>query len=268
MIILRQKIYSDKKDKESSNNAKKKVIGGASIGTGIYIADKIHKSGEISGRVHLYHGTSKEAKKKIQDEGLKSIHALDEFNITRISGIDPGNKPVVYTAKKRTVALGHTIPHLINGDGAGVVKMSIPYDEYKKMKRSYDNPEMAGAKTAKEYAEKIKRGETPNPNDKLVMKSGKNVDKYAKRKWENLSGAEGTGGTRIFEQDISTRRIKGSKNYNKNSIKEVLKYIKNNPKRFAKGAIKGVAAAGLIVGGTKLLTSDKKKTRKGKTSAQ
>jgi len=253
MIILRDKNFSKKRNAE-------KAGGVAAIGAGLYIADKVHKSGEVSGRVHLYHGTSKKAKKKIQEEGLKAIHALDEDNITRRAGIDPGNKPVVYTAKKRRVAMGHALPHYIQGDGAGVVKMSIPYDEYKKMKRSYDNPEMAGAKTAKEYAEKIRRGETPNLNDKLVNARGGNVDFYAKQKWNNLSGAKGTSGTRIFEQDIDTKRIKGSKDYVKNSVKEVLKYAKKNPKRFAKGVGKSAASVGLIVGGTKLLTlKDKKK---------
>lgn len=253
MIILKDKNFNKVK------RTAEKAGGVAAIGTGLYIADKVHKSGEVSGRVHLYHGTSKKAKKKIQEEGLKAIHALDEDNITRSAGIDPGNKPLVYTTKKRRIAMGHTLPHLIKDDGAGVVRMSIPYDEYKKMKRSYDNPEMAGAKTAKEYAEKIKRGETPNPNDKLIKNYGMDVDSYAKRKWDNLSGAKGTSGTRIFEQDIDTKRIKGSKDYVKNSVKEVLKYAKNNPKRFAKGVGKSAVSVGLIAGGTKLLLPKNKK---------
>lgn len=254
MIILRDKNFSKKRSAE-------KAGGVVAIGAGLNIADKVHKSGEVSGRVHLYHGTSKKAKKKIQEEGLKAIHALDEGNITRQAGIDPGNKPIVYTAKKRKIAMGHALPHLIQGEGAGMVKMSIPYNEYKKMKRSYDNPEMAGAKTAKEYAEKIKRGETPNLNDRLIKDLGSDVDSYAKQKWDNLSGAKGTSGTRIFEQDIDTKRIKGSKDYVKNSVKEVLKYAKNNPKRFAKGVGKGAASVGLIAGGTKLLTSKGKKKK-------
>ena len=253
MIILRNKNFSKKE-------TAKKTGGVVAIGAGLHIADKVHKSGEVSGRVHLYHGTSKKAKKKIQEEGLKAIHAFDEDNITRQAGINPGNKPLVYTAKKRRIAIGHSIPHYLEGEGAGVVKISIPYDEYKKMKRSYDNPEMAGAKTAKEYAEKIKRGETPNPNDELIKDLGKDVDSYAKQKWDNLSGAKGTSGTRIFEQDIDTKRIKGSKNYVKNSVKEVLRYAKNNPKRFAKGVGKSAVSAGLIVGGAKLLTSKDKKS--------
>ena len=258
MIILRSKNFSKKRNAERAG-------GVVAIGAGLHIANKVHKSGEISGRVRLYHGTSKEAKKKIQEEGLKAIHAFDKDNITRQAGIDPGNKPLVYTAKKRRIALGHAIPHGMQGKGAGVVKMSIPYDEYKKMKRSYDNPEMAGAKSAKEYAEKIKRGETPNLNDKMINEVGADVDKYAKQKWDNLSGAKGTKGTRIFEQDIDTKRIKGSKDYVKNSVKEVFKYAKNNPKRFAKGVGKAAIAGGLIAGGTKLLISKDKKKKNDNT---
>ena len=254
MIILKK--FSKKKEDA------KKVGGSLAVGSGLYIADKVHKSGEISGRMRLYHGTSKKAKKKIQEEGLKAIHALDENNITRKAGIDPGNKPVVYTARKRKIALGHTLPHLIEEGEAGLVKMSIPYDEYKKMKRSYENTEMAGAKNAKEYAEMIKKGKTPNVDGDVLKGFGVNVDKFAKQRWDNLSGAKGTGGTRIFEQDIDTKRIKGSKNYIRNSAKEVFKYAKNNPKRFAKGVGKGAVSTGLIAGGAILTTGGKNKDDK------
>lgn len=52
---------------------------------------------------------------------------------------------------------------------------------------------------------------------------------------------------------MDASRIKGSKKYQKNSLKEVGKYIKNNPKRFAKGAGKVVLGAGSIMAGAKLL---------------
>ena len=138
--------------------------------------------------------------------------------------------------------------------------MSIPYDEYKKMKKAKANPEMAGAKSANEYADLIREGKTPNSNDKMIAERypGK-VNQYAKKKWDNLSGAEGTSGTRIFEQDISPERIKGSKHYKRNSAKEISGYIKRNPKRFLKGVGKGAAATALVVGGAKLTTAKKKK---------
>ena len=273
MRILRIKSFS-KKDKEKRNDSEKlfpgqKIVGVGGIAAGGKLLDNVHKSGEISGRVHLYHGTSGGAGERIKEEGLKKSHALDQNTITRNAGITP--EELVYTAKKRRVGLGHSLAAIGDGDKPELIRMSIPYDEYKKMKRSTNNPEMAGAKSAKEYAKLIKEGKTPNSNDEMIKmiaenmgeKTGKRyIDFYSRNKWDNLSGAEGTSGTRIFEQDINPERIKGSKHYKKNSLKEVKEYIKKNPKRFIKGAGKSVAGAGLIIGGTALATSKKKKEDK------
>ena len=276
MRILRIKSFS-KKDKEERNDSEKlfpgqEIVGVGSIAAGGKLLDNVHKSGEISGRVHLYHGTSKTAGKKIKEEGLKKSHALDKNTITRNAGITP--EELVYTAKKRRVGLSHSMAAIGNCDKPELIRMSIPYDEYKKMKRSTNNPEMAGAKSAEEYAKLIKEGKTPNPNDELIKlrseymeeKAGKRyIDSYAKKKWDNLSGAEGTSGTRIFEQDISPERIKGSKHYKRNSAKEISGYIKRNPKRFLKGVGKGAAATALVVGGAKLTTAKKKKKKNENT---
>lgn len=271
MRILRIKIFSDSKKQQKKENLfpGQEIVGVGGIAAGGKLLDNVHKSGEISGRVHLYHGTSKIAGKKIKEEGLKKSHALDEGTITRTAGITP--RELVYTAKKRRVGLSHSVAAIMNNDTPELIRMSIPYDEYKKMKKSTDNPEMAGAKSAKEYAKLIKEGKTPNPNDEMVTRASesmgkkageKYIDHYARKKWDNLSGAEGTSGTRIFEQDINPERIKGSKHYKRNSAKEISGYIKRNPKRFLKGVGKGAAATALIVGGAKLTTAKKKKKDK------
>lgn len=269
MRILRIKSFSKKEKKEEEKKnlfPGQEIIGVGGIAAGGKLLDNVHKSGEISGRVHLYHGTSKTAGKKIKEEGLKKSHALDEGTITRNAGITP--RELVYTAKKRRVGLGHSVAAIMNNDTPELIRMSIPYDEYKKMKKSTDNPEMAGAKSAKEYAKLIKKGKTPNLNDERITRASegmgkkageKYIDYYARKKWDNLSGAEGTSGTRIFEQDINPERIKGSKHYKRNSAKEISGYIKRNPKRFLKGVGKGAAATALVVGGAKLTTAKKKK---------
>ena len=266
MIILRtfskKKETEQKDNKEESKlvNAGKKAAGIGGVIGGAKILDDVYKEGEVSGRVHLYHGTSKKAAENIKKEGLKKSHAIGYNTITYEAGIP--QEELVFTAKKRRVAAGHALPHLVEGEGSKIIKLSIPYEEYKNMKKAA-NPEMAGAKSAKEYADLIREGKTPNGNDKMIAENypGK-VNQYAKRKWNNLSGAKGTNGTRIFEQDIDPSKIKGSKSYKKNSLKEVKEYIKKNPKRFIKGAGKSVAGAGLIIGGTALATSNKKKGKK------
>lgn len=75
MRILRIKIFSDSKKQQKKENLfpGQEVVGVGGIAAGGKLLDNVHKSGEISGRVHLYHGTSKIAGKKIKEEGLKKI---------------------------------------------------------------------------------------------------------------------------------------------------------------------------------------------------
>ena len=75
MKILRNKNFSSYKEdrREEAKSIGKKAVGVGSVAAGAKLLDNVHKSGEVSGRVHLYHGTSKDAGKKIREEGLKKI---------------------------------------------------------------------------------------------------------------------------------------------------------------------------------------------------
>lgn len=255
MIVLRNKCFS-KKEKEKKSPEEKALRAGeviAGLGTGavgLKVLDDVHKSGEVSGRVKLYHGTSKKAKESILKEGLKGSHALDPDNLTNTYLGDLGKKDgrhLVYTGKRRTPAILMALnTKMRKGEDPAMVKMSIPYDEYKKMKRVYDNPEFKGAASYEDWLKKT--GET----DSRTMRS------Y----YDSFSGAKGTKGTRIFEGDISSKRIKGSKDYVRNSVKEITGYIKNHPKRFLKGLGKTTAGVGLAAGGGLLLSGKLTKNNK------
>lgn len=250
----------NKSDKDAKSKHKipieSKIAGAALSGIGVKVLDDVHKKGELSGRVNLYHGTSAKAKKSILKEGLKASHSLDPDNLTnrnlRDLGIKDGRK-LVYTGKKRSPAYMMALNQkALAGEDPAVVKMSIPYDEYKKMKRVYDNPEF-GKLSKSDWVKKNSDGNFIN-------------DQILKKYYDDFSGNKGTSGTRIFEQDIDTKRIKGSKDYVKNSGKEVIDYIKKHPGRFAKGATKtavgvGTVGAGVYVAhkGIKVKKSDKKK---------
>lgn len=249
MKILR-KLYSSK-NKERKIPTSLKFVGGIGVvPVGVELLKDSNKSGELSGRVKLYHGTNAKAKESILREGLKGKYALDPNNLTNTVidniGVKDGRK-LVYTSRVKDPAEIMANINEQKGRGkASIVEMSIPYDEYKKMKRIYDNPEFKGTTNYKDWLKKIKRD--PDP--------------YLEAYYNNFSGAKGTKGTRIFEQDIKTTRIKGSKDYVKNSAKEIYKYAKRNPKRFGKALGKASLGTGLIISGGLLAASDKLKKNK------
>lgn len=242
---LYRKTFS-KKEKSKDTIKSGLLIGGGSLSIvpGVNLLDNVYRNGEVSGRVHLYHGTSKKAKESILKEGLKGKYALDPNSPTnkalKSTGIKDGRK-LVYLGKKRFPAykLAKIRKTKFKEDPA-MVKINIPYDEYKNMKRVYNNPEFLN-ESKEEWVSKRKTGN---------IKRDYKLRKY----YDDFSGNRGTSGTRIFEQDIDTKRIKGSKNYIKNSPKELIDYVKNNPKRFAKGIAKTAAGVGLVSGGAYMIS--------------
>lgn len=192
---------------------------------------------------------------------MKGKKALESSAITNQKINDVGKKfgkEMVYTGKKRAPAIDMMISHAMNSEKPSMVRMSIPYEEYKKMKsrRVYENPEFTIAhksKTKEEFAERMK-------NNLFNPMSKRQANKY----YDKFSGAKGTSGTRIFEGDIESKYIKGGKGYKKNSLKEVGKYIKKNPKRFAKGLGKAALGTSLLAGGITLAAKGGKKKKKEK----
>ena len=172
-------------------------------------------------------------------------------------------RKLVYTSKKKTPAEIMSIINQRKGRGkAAILKLSIPYDEYKdkfKKMRVYDNPEfnLRGFKTEDDLVrEQLKRSRSNDVISRFLEK------KKAKDYWNNFSGAKGTTGTRIFEGDIESKYIKGGEGYKKNSLKEIIKYAKKNPKRFLKGSGKALAGLSLLGGGVAIATKDSKKNSK------
>lgn len=259
MIIRRLFSKGDEIDEAKLGSG---LVGGV---VGAHILKNSNKNGELSGRVKLYHGTSEKAKKAILKEGLRGDKALDPNNLTNKTLNNLGQRDgrnLIYTTKKKSSAKKIAKINKSKGNGASILEISIPYDEYNnkfKKSRIYENPEFSsrGIKTKEEFVDQIL-------ND---VRSGKIKSKYStnklKRKmekyWDDFSGAKGTSGTRIFEGNIESKYIKGGKGYEKNSLGKIIKYAKNNPKRFAKGAGKAIIGTGLIAGGVALNIPKRKK---------
>lgn len=263
-MIIKRKLFSNKKESSATDDLKRgaSIVGGAiAAKKGLDVVDDVHRSREISGRVRLYHGTTAKNEKKILEEGLKGKKALESSAITNQKLGEVGKifgKEIVYTGKKRAPAIDMMRSHAMNAEKPSMIRMSIPHEEYQKMKsrRVYENPEFTlvhRSKTKEEFAEQMK-------NNIFHPMNKKQADKY----YDKFSGAKGTSGTRIFEGDIESKYIKGGKGYKKNSLKEVGKYIKKNPKRFAKGLGKAALGTSLLVGGITLAAKSGKKKKKEK----
>lgn len=257
MIIRRLFSKGDEIDEAKLGSG---LVGGV---VGAHILKNSNKNGELSGRVKLYHGTNEKAKKAILKEGLRGDKALDPNNLTNTILDSLGKKDgrkLVYTAKRKEPAENMANMNQSMGKGkAAMVEIEIPYDEYEskfKKRRVYDNPEFSkrGSRTKEEYIKNV-LGDDDNKIIKHLKKE------QAKKYWDDFSGAKGTSGTRIFEGNIESKYIKGGKGYEKNSLGKIIKYAKNNPKRFAKGAGKAIIGTGLIAGGVALNIPKKNKEK-------
>jgi hypothetical protein len=109
------------------------------------------------------------------------------------------------------------------------LKLEFDYDEIKSQEK-IKNPELRGAKNWKEYLE-IRSKKHPEFKDlpkSKIKKAFKALDEE----------------THIFKDDIDSSHIVGGKGYKRRTMKQVGKYIKNNPIRFGKEAAKiGVGAS-------------------------
>ena len=263
-MIIARKLFSNRKKNESDEKKKDKkkggssaleVIGGGAAGlVGLNQLDKAYRAGEVTGKVHMYHGTTKEAAESIKKEGLKGSYALDPNSITNTEmgnlGQRDGRK-LIYLGKKRRPSIFMAINQkVMRGKTPAMINVAIPYEDLKKMKRVYDNPEFRAYKDKKDYVTR---------NEGQVRGLGGNKHFLADY-YDTFSGDKGTSGTAIFEGDIDSKYIKGSKNYQKNTIKDVANYIKKNPGRFLKGVGRTALGGSLIAGGV-VLNSDKLKKK-------
>lgn len=260
MIIIRQKYFSDQEDIEDT----KRAIGGTAAGTGALGLTKT-KTGRLTGKVTRYHDTEKKNIENILSEGLKAKYAEDPNNITNqvLKDVDMSKKKgLVYTAKKKkstAKSVGQArqarksknsdLYNLLFKPDHKVLKLEFDYDDLKNSER-IANPELRGAKNSKDFFNRASRGR--GKYEKLDPLSRKIVDKT----YDQLNE-----GTHIFRGDIDPSHIVGGKGYKKRTIKQVAKYIKNNPKRFGKEAAKVVGSAALVGAGAKMLYDSAKKDK-------
>jgi hypothetical protein len=267
MILLRQaflknKFYSDEDEerKEAIDNA---VIGAGAAFTGGSLASRKVR-GRLTGKVVRYHNTEAENVKSILEEGLKVSKSNDPDSYTRriLRHLD-GDKNLdnkIYTAKRRLDAneIGATkevhkgnkgaLMEIIRPTKHKTLKLVFDYDKDIKGSPKIENPELLGAKNWREYHERRPKG---------LLEFGQMAEDQSKAAFKSLGE-----GTHIFDHDIDPSKIVGGKGYKRRTLKDIKNYIKNNPKRFAKGVIPVAIGTGVLATGVALKhkhNKDKKK---------
>lgn len=277
-MIIKRKLFSNKED----DNKKNLAIGAGAAGTGGVLLAKTRK-GHLTGKVTRYHDTNTENIKNILNEGLKASKANDPNNFTNtlLNDVDMSKKKdLIYTAKKKKLAFEvgakrtgeiptDTYRFFKRAKKHKVLKLEFDYDQIKNNPR-ITNPELRGAKNGDEFLYKIR--------EKVLKDRGLNKDQIRhqlnmlqnqpserqktifKEAFNDLNE-----GTHIFKGNIDSSHIVGGKGYHKRTLKQIGKYIKNNPKRFGKEAIKGAAGAALLGYGAKKLYDHYKKDKDDNT---
>ena len=260
MVILRNKAFSKSKKKlsrEDKEDLGAGAIGLGTIGTTYGVANALQDTnGEITGRLKRYHSTA--AKDKILEEGLDGAKTLDPQSFTnRATGgaATKAGKPLVYVAidKNGADGVGYTRDRTnLYRTKSKTVQLNIPYDDVKN-RRILENPEIVEHGGKEKFIKDLQGGFFP--------KTKEQAEEIVK-----ALDATDAGGTRIYEGKISPKYIKESPKYEANSLKEWARYVKNNPKRFAKGvgkkALPIVGGVGLIGTGAVLMSKKKKKDKK------
>ena len=221
------------------------MLGVGGIAGGGSIIKKTLDRGNLTGRETLYHSTEKGNVDSILRNGLQSSRASDPNNLTNkaLRHIDKSEiADKVYFGKNKAVtdSVARARRHYLGVDSK-TLKANVPSWKFKETA----NPELLGAKNVKEFIEKRdKLGGAFRAIQNPVIK--RNEDQV-------LYKVLGPKGTLTLQGNVGAEYFKDSKNYKKNSIKEISEFIKKNPKRFAKGVGGALAGAGLISGGALLL---------------
>jgi len=254
--------YAEKEHNKKVAKGGAGIVGGA---VGANVINKARQEGMLDGVVRRYHNTKKDNVSGIKEHGILSNKAMDPDNLTSMAaGIGKEEQAgKTYMAKKKGVAdgigmrrdqidNGRLMPDLFGAKKTQeTLKVNIPVKDYKGMHK-VDNPELMGAKNAKEFQKILQKKVDGN-----IMYMGQKIPMNVARSGFNQLGPQ----TDVIQGDIASKYVKGGKGYEKQTLKGIGRFIKENPKHFAKGlGHVGLGAIPIAIGG-KLLADSFKKTK-------
>ena len=254
-MIIKRKLFSKFKD-ESKETAKDIAGIGLALGGAKLIKDS-NKNGELSGRVKLYYSVNKKHIPDILKNGLDGKYSRENPDslTSKVTGgkVSRDNRNIIYLARDKKLAESVGTKRLRESISnpskdpkfSRTLEVEVPYEKLKN-KRVYGNPEFENAKTFDEFL-KYKN------IDKNNISKEELID--LKKDWKDLGGHKGSK-TIMLDGKLKPENFKGSSKFKKNSIKEIAKYIKSNPKRFAKGVGKVGLGVGSVLAAGKLVEKE------------
>lgn len=223
------------------------ALGLAGVAGGAYAVNKALP--KIDGMERLYHGTGKANARNIKEQGLLASKAGEGVPSQRVdlaSRIGQDNVAgKTYTTRNKNYAGQYALQNAMAGKGGQVVPVRIPYRDLQAGKlKEVANPELRGM-NVDEFVEHLRPELIEQLYGGLDGKFTRNAANGILRK--SYKGLD-TPNTLVIEGDIEPKYIKGSSQYQGQTLSGLADYIQHNPRRFAKG----VGLAGLGAGGVGL----------------
>jgi hypothetical protein len=255
--------YLEKIAKESKpSDETARNLGIAGIGAGALVAKHNYDRGNFTGRETLYHGTDTESAKKIREEGLKPNQTKPSVTKIVDMDLDRKNKNLVFTTRnkylaktyagqQKAIAAGKVtdkysflnlgpkihVDTALGKNNDGIVKFNVP--TWKEGLRGARNPETKKL---------IRQINNPGFGNMHIMFASPSQKKLMKRNIYNTM--ESSSYIRRHSEGLGSEYIPKSKNYQRNTAKEVSEYIGHNKGRFLKGV--GKTALPLAAGSAAL----------------
>lgn len=259
-------------DTNTDHSVAKAALGGTAIASGLGVIREQFQRGNLTGRETLYHGTSPERAKSILEHGLLPNNSIGPRNITGKVRNKIGVRPRGDNFLRNTRGLVYAAKHPgLAGMYPDYIK-AIDGKRPEMMASAVSSPRVHEARANRSLKESLRHAIGLNPSGEDIVKI--NAPTWMKDKfhqvrdpeilglgktwqWKNPDTKKNSWSGKISRNillklhrdknfvnkgNIGTEYIPGSKNYQGNSVGEILSYIKNNPGRFAKGV--GVATLG------------------------
>lgn len=225
-------IRSDGKDPTIDNNNAVNVqnaISGIEIPTGAALAHNALSSGQLTGRLTLYHGTGRDAAKNIRDNGLFPV-TEETADVTKVlkeykNNVYEKAMNKAFLTKNPIEAMGFAYAKRKSGHGSGMVVANIPLGKF---------PMGLNPKVDMPY-EVWK--ESMSPGELFTFPSER-----SKRNYYDATRKEHV----VVEGGVPAEYIKGSGNYQRLTLKELGEHIKVRPKTFALGVAKTLGGLGML----------------------
>lgn len=187
---------------------------------------------KLAGRRVFYHGTSEESAESIRKEGIKSSHAQDKNCCTRtmLSKHNPDSQGgmrgkmtdfngdydnLIYVTERKGVADFMTEHNKRRGRGGETLKISVPYSVHRNYK-TVANPEFGKIEFIHDR-DKLSRKIADKPYEELSRKEKEKIKSYLKMQESNWV---------MKDTDIPSKYVKGSRDYERVTPKEILMYQK------------------------------------------